>query len=477
MYPEAVRIPAARLYHHAGNDVETLARILRTDPGQVAQQLSGERDGHLPGAAPPGVAREPLLHRGRLLLRDLLDHTDRSAGPDRCWPTTGWRQQGRAARHCSLLGTSSKPRALLQLTSPTFDAPRELVAAHACGNGAGDIACCNPAHLVGWDAGVDHATNMSHRRLHRLQLPIEGRAWDEIANMDVLLHTGLDVLRILAALERALSRVVRASNGECLITAGTERNTWYGQTLVLGQTVKRHRWTLQLLGVELGQAIVQHACSTPPCWAAINHLSPGTHSSNALHAVATGRAAAGQRHPRALYENADIVVMRRTSSPDPVELQRRFGGTRQTVVSALTGRTYGSVGGPRHQLVAKRRLSPLGVRTVRALRAVGMPEPYLAALFELSSDYLRDLAAGKQRPACGGVFTAAPGHATGRDVAQGVLGPADHAWISRRQAQGTGTAQIARELGVNPSSVTRAHQRQAGRHDASGPEMPPGPIS
>jgi len=458
---DAVRVGTWRLLVQSGHTIDDVVGVTGHSPQEVFDAVTGTTYELLPGPLDGRRPPEPELHRRRLLLRTLLDASDRTAGPRGCWPSIGWTQQGRPARHSALLGTSSKARAVLMLTSadPVTD---QVVAAHTCGNGSrsdtGQEGCVTPAHLV----AVERKINADHRRLHRLGLPVARRSETDMSNLDVLARPLVD-LRLLAQLEKELTRAAFTDDGQgCLLKAGTSPQ-WYGHVRSEGHPQARHRWLLELCGLEVQGWVIEHSCLRRKGCFAIAHLHRSTPSLNALHAAEDGLTPTGEDHPRSRYRNAEVEAVRRNRDLGLPELQRRYGGTQGALRDILSGKSYKHVGGALVAIPAKRRLSHLGVQIVRTLRACGAFEELLVTRFELSPPYLRKLVAGEVRGAARGPLTAPPGPATGRRVHTAKLSDVDRRLIAERLAAGHSCRAIAAELQLHPSTVERAQPGPARR--------------
>ena len=461
MSSDVVRVGAWRLLVRAGTGIDDLERLTGRPAGEIECAVTGRLFSDLPGPVLGGPPVDGRLHRARLLLRALLDASDRSGGPDACWPTTGWTQHGRPARHTSLLRTSSASRAVLMVTSNVLSPPPGLVAAHSCHRG--HLGCVAPRHLN----FVPRAVNSGHhRRLRRLGIEVPPRTDDELQNLDVLEPScSLQDLELLAKLEAELARAVASPNGRgCMVIAGAEANTHYGLVRVGGRQYPRHRFFLTLVGAPLTEGlIVEHLCGVKPCFSlGVGHIQPGTYQSNTRHAIATGLTPVAEKHANAYYTNVEAREIREQAGLGVAEIHRRYGGSVRSVRNVLDGRTYASVGGPRRTEPFKRRLSDLGVYTVRVLRACGASESGLAGLYGLGVPYLRQVTAGELRARARGPLTAAPGSATGRRVATAKLTAVDRRVIAERFDAGVSCRAIAAELELSPSTVgKRLHPRRA----------------
>ena len=77
-------------------------------------------------------------------------------------------------------------------------------------------------------------------------------------------------------------------SGDCHVWTATKNNSGYGVFFVAGRTLLAHRLVACLGGADPCAPVVMHSCDNPAC---VNpeHLSAGTHKSNAQDMVAKGR--------------------------------------------------------------------------------------------------------------------------------------------------------------------------------------------
>ena len=93
-------------------------------------------------------------------------------------------------------------------------------------------------------------------------------------------------------------------------------------------------------------AQVLHRCDNPPCCNP-SHLFLGTHQDNMADKVAKGRQTGpkGERHPRALITDADVVAIREAHARGAtnVALGRQYGIAPNSVSSIVHRVTWGHV--------------------------------------------------------------------------------------------------------------------------------------
>lgn len=111
-------------------------------------------------------------------------------------------------------------------------------------------------------------------------------------------------------LAERLERRSEPGPGGCRLWTGV-RVRGYGQIAVEGRMRGAHRVALELaLGRALGpDEDATHTCDVPACIEP-SHLRPANASQNALEAVARGRWALGERHPRARLTTALVAALR-----------------------------------------------------------------------------------------------------------------------------------------------------------------------
>lgn len=123
-----------------------------------------------------------------------------------------------------------------------------------------------------------------------------------------------DAPKRLTFAERFWLKVDRRGPDECWLWTGALNEHGYGVMRPdtqrrNGPTMKAHRASLQLAGVEVGGLYVLHSCDNPPC---VNpaHLSAGSAADNAADMVAKGRQARGTRRGNTKLSEAQIPEIR-----------------------------------------------------------------------------------------------------------------------------------------------------------------------
>lgn len=396
------------------------------------------------------------VHRARLVLRRALDRSDRRGGPQACWPTTGRiSRSGHGIQRCSLLGTTSQPRLVLMVTSAVWDPTPGLVTRHTHHN----PACCNPLHLR-WG---DRAANGADRRRLRLGEAIPPRSLGEVAHLDVL-EVPFAELVTLAELEKAFSRVRPDPEWPgCLIKQGVDRATYTHLTLG-GRTHKMHRVAVQMTGRTVApDQVVAHECDHQGCVAG-SHLEPTSSARNKQAAVQRGLAPRGGQHWRAQLDDAEAEPIRRAAADgtSPATLAADHSVSEKVVADLVYGHSFAHLPGPRG--TPRRRLTDRGVRVVRTAAAFGVTPAALAARLDHNAGYIAELIDGRRRRDAGGLIGARRGAARGRRIPRSVLTDAVVADLDRRVGAGESYAAIARQLGVGPTAVARAHRRRTWRH-------------
>lgn len=108
-----------------------------------------------------------------------------------------------------------------------------------------------------------------------------------------------------------------------------------------GPTVKAHRVSAQLAGMQIDGMKVLHSCDNPPC---VNpaHLRPGTMKENSADMVGRGRNQRGSEKVEAKLTEADVQEIRRRVRAG--EMQRLiaadFGVSQGTISDIKRGRSW-----------------------------------------------------------------------------------------------------------------------------------------
>ncbi|MGW2594822.1 helix-turn-helix domain-containing protein [Streptomyces sp. NPDC001515] len=137
--------------------------------------------------------------------------------------------------------------------------------------------------------------------------------------------------------ERFWSKVDRRGPDECWLWTGALNEHGYGVMRPNtqrrnGPTVKAHRASLQLAGVEIEGLYVLHACDNPPC-VNPNHLSAGTAADNAADMVGKGRQARGTGRRTSKLTEAQIPEIRARAAAGEMQkvLAAEYGVSHPTI--------------------------------------------------------------------------------------------------------------------------------------------------
>lgn len=111
--------------------------------------------------------------------------------------------------------------------------------------------------------------------------------------------------------ERFWSRLDKQDDG-CWIWRGAIRYYGYGVVAWHGKLKATHRLAWELANGEslTRKQVIAHTCDVPPCCNPA-HLFRATHAENQADMARKGRAARGERNPRAVLTTAIVVEARR----------------------------------------------------------------------------------------------------------------------------------------------------------------------
>lgn len=142
--------------------------------------------------------------------------------------------------------------------------------------------------------------------------------------------------------ERFWSKVDRRSDDECWEWQGARKSGGYGVMRPEGQrngpTVKAHRMSLMLAGVDVEGVVVRHRCDNPPC---VNpaHLEVGTKAENSRDMVDRGRFT--RPNARLTEEQAaQIKALLGFAGLTHKVIASHYGVTRGAVTAIATGRSW-----------------------------------------------------------------------------------------------------------------------------------------
>jgi hypothetical protein len=108
-----------------------------------------------------------------------------------------------------------------------------------------------------------------------------------------------------------------------------------------GPTVKAHRVSLVLAGVNIDGLVIRHSCDNPPC---VNpaHLSTGTKADNSADMVSRDRHARGSRSGTSKLTEGQVLLIRGRAAAGELHrvLAADYGVSRVTITNIVTRRTW-----------------------------------------------------------------------------------------------------------------------------------------
>ncbi|MGW2089627.1 helix-turn-helix domain-containing protein [Streptomyces sp. NPDC001880] len=145
-----------------------------------------------------------------------------------------------------------------------------------------------------------------------------------------------DAPKRLTLAERFWAKVDRRGPDECWLWTAALNEHGYGVMRPEGRrhgpTVKAHRVSLQLAGVDIEGLYVLHSCDNPPC---VNpaHLSAGSPADNAADMVSKGRQARGSRRGNNKLTEAQIPEIRARAAAGELQkvLAAEYGVSRPSI--------------------------------------------------------------------------------------------------------------------------------------------------
>ena len=158
-------------------------------------------------------------------------------------------------------------------------------------------------------------------------------------------RTGTTDSPVRSLAERFWAMVDRGEPDECWLWTGAKKAGGYGVMRPAGKrtgpTVKAHRVSLELAGVDIAGKIVRHKCDNPPC---VNphHLETGTHADNIADALSRGRIPLGSARTTSKLTEEQVQEIRhlRSLGLQYKEIVPRFGVTSGTVGHIIRGSTW-----------------------------------------------------------------------------------------------------------------------------------------
>jgi hypothetical protein len=150
--------------------------------------------------------------------------------------------------------------------------------------------------------------------------------------------------------DRFWSKVDQRGPEDCWLWTGAKNEHGYGvmrpEGRRTGPTVKSHRVSLTLAGVDIEGLVVRHSCDNPPC---VNpaHLSVGTKADNSADMVARGRSPRGSRSGASKLTESQVVEIRARCAAGQLHrvVAADYGVSRVTITNIATGKTWRHVTG------------------------------------------------------------------------------------------------------------------------------------
>jgi hypothetical protein len=141
--------------------------------------------------------------------------------------------------------------------------------------------------------------------------------------------------------ERFWSKVDIKSESECWNWKAFKNNKGYGQFTIYKQTIRSHRFSYQLSYGEIPEdKIIRHKCDNPSC---VNpkHLEIGTHVDNVADRVNRGRSLFGERHPRTILTEVEVIeILGLKSKARAKDLGTKYGVGEGTIHNIWARRSW-----------------------------------------------------------------------------------------------------------------------------------------
>lgn len=151
--------------------------------------------------------------------------------------------------------------------------------------------------------------------------------------------------RFALSLEEEVAAKTEKSGG-CWEWRGAKHISGYGTIRFNGKRRRAHRVTWELTNGPIPDGLhVLHRCDNPGC-VNTNHLFLGTHDGNMADCTAKNRHAKGEQNGKTKITESDVRDMRalhRSDSLSLAELGRRFGVSKTTAGSIVSGLSWGHV--------------------------------------------------------------------------------------------------------------------------------------
>lgn len=158
--------------------------------------------------------------------------------------------------------------------------------------------------------------------------------------------------------DRFWEKVDRRGPDECWLWTAAVNEHGYGvmrpEGRRTGPTIKAHRVSLMLAGVDVDGLVVRHSCDNPPC---VNpaHLSTGTKADNSADMVTRDRHARGSRSGTSKLTERQVAEIRARQAAGELHrvLAAEYGVSRVTITNIVSGKTWRHVTGEEIDRYAK----------------------------------------------------------------------------------------------------------------------------
>jgi len=148
--------------------------------------------------------------------------------------------------------------------------------------------------------------------------------------------------------DRFWSKVDKRGPDDCWLWTAAVNEHGYGVMRPQGQrsgpTVKAHRVSLMLAGVNVEGLLIRHACDNPPC---VNptHLSVGTHADNSADMVSRERQARGSRNGTSKLTEKQVAEIRARAAQGDLHraIAADYGISRSRVTMLVNGKGWAHV--------------------------------------------------------------------------------------------------------------------------------------
>ena len=148
--------------------------------------------------------------------------------------------------------------------------------------------------------------------------------------------------------DRFWSKVDKRGPDDCWLWTAAVNEHGYGVMRPQGQrsgpTVKAHRVSLMLAGVNVEGLLIRHAWDNPPC---VNptHLSVGTHADNSADRVSRERQARGSRNGTSKLTEKQVAEIRARAAQGDLHraIAADYGISRSRVTMLVNGKGWAHV--------------------------------------------------------------------------------------------------------------------------------------